>query len=137
MGTLVLGHMDEMIEKRRQITDLYRERLGDVPGIHLCPPPAADIRYNYPYMPIEVDKWQFGLSRDALYEELKHYNIFARRYFYPLVNDFECFRGLQLNDPLDVARKVAGRILCLPIYCDLALEHVERICETVRFLRNN
>ena len=131
MGSMVLGYLDELIKKRQQITEIYRERLNDIPGIKLPPDLPVDIRYNYAYMPIEVDEQQFGMSRDALYEELKKYNIYSRRYFYPLVCDFPCYRSIAVKDPLIVARLVASKILTLPIYYDLSLDDVQRICNVI------
>ena len=131
MGSMVLKHIDENIEKRRQITAIYREKLEDVPGIHLRPELPKDVRYNYAYMPIEVHEKEFGMSRDELYEELKKYNIYARRYFYPLICDFPCYRSIAVKDPLKVARLVASRILTLPIYYDLSLDDVQRICKII------
>ena len=67
-------------------------------------------------MPIEVDEQEFGMSRDALYEKLKEWNVFTRRYFYPLICDYPCYRSIPVNGSLAVARRVADRILTLPIY---------------------
>jgi dTDP-4-amino-4,6-dideoxygalactose transaminase len=128
MGTLVLKHLDEIVEKRRAIEAKYRERLADVPGLHFPPPLPPGVRYNYGYVPVEVDEAEFGMSRDRLYDELKKYNVHARRYFYPLVSDFACYQDIQSRDPLTVARGVAERILCLPTYTDLETDSVERIC---------
>jgi dTDP-4-amino-4,6-dideoxygalactose transaminase len=96
----------------------------------------VDIKYNFIYQPVEIDEEQFGMSRDALYEALKKYNIYSRRYFYPLLCDFPCYRSIALKDPLLTARRVSERILCLPIYADLAVEDVVRICETIKFIQN-
>ncbi|MBP7051859.1 MAG: DegT/DnrJ/EryC1/StrS family aminotransferase [Phycisphaerae bacterium] len=132
MGELILDEMPTIIEKRRQLYERYHQLLADVPGIQLVPPLGADVTYNYAYMPVEVDVERFGLSRDGLYEELKKYNVFSRCYFYPLVCDFACYRSVPVSDPLTVARSAAARILTLPIYSDLALGDVERICEIIR-----
>ena len=134
MGIQVLKHLDEIIDKRGRITDLYRERLKEVPGIRLVASLSPDIRYNHVYMPIEVDEQEFGMSRDALYEKLKQYNVFSRRYFYPLVCDYACYRSVSIKDPLTVARRVADCILTLPIYDDLQLSDVETICEIIEHL---
>ncbi len=81
-----------------------------------------------------MDEQEFGMSRDALYEKLKQYNVFSRRYFYPLICDYACYRSVSINDPLTVARRVADRILTLPIYDDLQLSDVESICEIIEHL---
>jgi dTDP-4-amino-4,6-dideoxygalactose transaminase len=87
--------------------------------------------YNYAYMPIEVEEKQYGLSRDGLYEGLKKYNVFARRYFYPLLNDFACYQSVSITDPLTAARAAADRIMTLPIYSNLTDEDVSRICQII------
>ena len=131
MGSLVLKHIDDLIEKGRAIEAIYRERLADVPGIRIPPPPPPNVRYNYGYMPVEVDEAEFGMSRDRLYEELKKLNIHARRYFYPLVSDFACYQNVQTRDPLTVAKGVTERILTLPTYYELTLERVKQICDAI------
>ena len=134
MGMLVLKQLDHLIESSRRIDAAYRECLKDVPGIRFPPPLPTGVDYNFIFQPVEIDAEQFGMSRDALYEALKTYNIFSRRYFYPLLCDFPCYRNITIKDPLLTARKVSERILCLPIYPDLAVEDVVRICEAIIFI---
>lgn len=134
MGILVLKHLDEVIQKRAKITDLYRDLLKDVPGIHLPPPLNDNIFYNHAYMVIEVDEAEYGMSRDKLYEELKKYNVFSRRYFYPLICDYACYKNISIKDPLVIAKGVSKRILTLPIYDSLELSSVEKICEIIKYL---
>lgn len=131
MGSLVLKHLEELILKRAKITDLYRGRLKEIPGIHLVPALSSDIKYTHAYMPIELDEKEFGMSRDALYEKLKEFNVFSRRYFYPLICDYACYRSISIKDPLTIARRVVDRILTLPIYDGLELSDVEAICEII------
>jgi dTDP-4-amino-4,6-dideoxygalactose transaminase len=128
MGSQVLKYLEDLINKRAKITDLYRQRLKEIPGIHLVPSLSHEIKYNYGYMPIEVDEQKFGMTRDALYENLKKYNVYTRRYFYPLICDYACYSSVHVKDPLIVARRVAESILTLPIYDSLELSDVEAIC---------
>jgi dTDP-4-amino-4,6-dideoxygalactose transaminase len=131
MGSQVLKYIDGIISIREKITDMYHNCLKNVPGISLVAPMPEDIKNNHAYMPIEVDEKTFGMNRDTLYEKLKRYNIYTRRYFYPLVCDFACYQSYPVIDPLTVARGVAERILTLPIYDGLALHDVELICEII------
>jgi dTDP-4-amino-4,6-dideoxygalactose transaminase len=135
MGIHVLKYLEEIIQKRARITALYRNKLKEVPGIRLAPALSSDIQYNYAYMPIEVEENEFGMSRDALYEKLKGWNVHARRYFYPLICDYPCYRSVSVNGSLAVARRVADRILTLPIYDSLELSDVETICEIILSLQ--
>jgi len=134
MGTMLLKDVDALIDKRRQIAAVYRERLGAIPGLTMAPPLPDDVRYNYAFMPVRVSSRELGVSRDGLYEGLHEYNVYARRYFYPLVCDYACYRNVAVKDPLTVARKAAAEILTLPIYPDLALPDVHRICDIVEAL---
>ena len=136
MGLQVLKYLEENINKREKITALYRQRLKNIPGIRLVPPLPPDLTYNYGYFPVEIDAKEFGMTRDALYEKLKEYNVFSRRYFYPLITDYACYRSVSVKDPLPVARRVAERILTLPIYDGLELSDVEKICEIISFFRS-
>jgi len=135
MGIQVLKYLDVMIEKRARITELYRERLKEIPGIKLVSSLSAEVKYNYGYMPIDVHEKEFGMRRDTLYEELKKWNVYSRRYFYPLICDYPCYRSISVDGQLPVARHTADRILTLPIYDSLDLSDVERICEIILFIR--
>jgi dTDP-4-amino-4,6-dideoxygalactose transaminase len=135
MGLVGLKHLDEMIEKRRRIEAVYRERLADVPGIRIPPQLPANVRHNHPYMPIEVSEAAYGMSRDRLYVEMRKFNVYPRKYFYPLITDFACYRHIQTRDPLTVAKGVADRILCLPTYHAMSEETVERICRLISELQ--
>jgi dTDP-4-amino-4,6-dideoxygalactose transaminase len=137
MGMQVLKYIPEIISRRKKITQLYRERLRKIPGIRLVPPLSPDIKYNYGYMPIEVDGQEYGISRDDLYEKLKEWNVFTRRYFFPLVCDYACYRHVSVTDPLTVARRVANSILTLPIYDSLPIDDVEAICDIIESLQSN
>lgn len=135
MGSQILKYLEELIEKRSKITEIYRERLKVVQGIKLVPPLPPEIKYNCGYVLIEVDEQEFGMSRDAIYEELMKWNVYTRRYFYPLICDYPCYRSISLKDALPVARRTAERILTLPIYDSLELHHVEAICEIIQSIR--
>ncbi len=137
MGLQVLNYLPMIIANRRKISELYRATLAAVPGIILPPPVDPGVDYNYAYFPVEINETEFGLTRDELHEALKKYNIFTRRYFYPLVPDFACYRSLSHQDPLVVARSAAARILTLPIYDSLSLEHVARICDTLEHIQRS
>jgi dTDP-4-amino-4,6-dideoxygalactose transaminase len=136
MGLLLLDRVHEMVGKRRAIDARYRQRLARVPGIHPASPPDETVRYNYGYVPVEVEASDFGLTRDQLYSRLREYNVFARRYFYPIVPDFACYRNVFSGANLPVARRVASRILTLPIYSDLPIDHVDRICDMIEHFQS-
>jgi dTDP-4-amino-4,6-dideoxygalactose transaminase len=83
-----------------------------------------------------VDEKEFGMCRDALFDMLKEWYVHARRFFYPLIFVYRCYRSISVNDSLAVARRVADRILTLPIYDGLELSDVEIICEIIQHLHH-
>jgi dTDP-4-amino-4,6-dideoxygalactose transaminase len=132
-GLLQLKYIDNYIAKRNKITELYRNLLKDVPGISYLRD-INGVTHNYSYFPILVDKESYGLSRDVLYEKLMEHNIFGRRYFFPLISNFEPYHGLPsaMSKNLPIATKVSLQILCLPIYVDLSEEEIIMICSHIK-----
>ncbi len=132
LGLLQLKGIDAALQKRQTIGSLYRKALSEVKGIHCLPVAKGKVVANYSYFPILVQP-DYPLSRDALYQKMKDKNIFARRYFSPLISDFPMYRGLPSAAPsnLPVAKKAAAQVICLPIYPDLAHEQVDAILELI------
>lgn len=130
-GLLQLKHIDAALERRRAIAELYRATLANVAGIR-CPEPYVEGVANHAYFPVLVDE-SFPESRNELFQRLRNHGIMVRRYFYPLISEFPMYRGLPSAAPanLPVASDVAQRVLCLPIYPDLALEDVLAICQVI------
>lgn len=130
MGICNLRHVDGEIEKRRRVEERYRERLSGVSGVRLIKP-QPNIRPNHAYMPVVFDESVFKATRNEVFDALDRNGIGARKYFYPLVSDYACYRSVYSSERTPVARWVADRVLTLPMYADLALSEVDRICDVV------
>lgn len=131
-GLLQLKYIDVAIDKRREIDNLYRDKLSSVSGI-FCPLLPIDTIYNYAYFPILIEK-EYPLSRDELNDKLRQHGIFARRYFYPLISNFPMYRGLPsaAQSNLPIASMVADQVICLPTYPALKSEDQRRIIEIIQ-----
>ncbi|MCC8146638.1 MAG: DegT/DnrJ/EryC1/StrS family aminotransferase [Bacteroidales bacterium] len=134
-GLLQLKYVDHFIQRRKKITDLYRNLLKDIPGIRFLNDMLA-VTHTYSYFPILIDEEKYQLSRDELYEKLKEYNIYSRRYFYPLVSEFSPYRDFPSSkkENLPVAGDTARKVLCLPIFVELEECDIFFICETIKQL---
>ena len=130
MGICNLRHVDEEIQKRKNVVEHYQSRLSGISGIKLCGS-QADVRTNYAYFPVVFDGYK--KKRDDVFEQLGKENIVARKYFYPLTNSFECYTDLPVAgaEKTPVAKYIAERVLTLPLYADLSLEDVDRICDII------
>ena len=131
IGLLQLEHIDQAINNRQTIDRAYRELLKNIKGIS-CLSDAGEISANYSYFPILVDS-DYPISRDDLYLRLKEQNIYARRYFYPLISDFPMYRGLHSaqQQNLSIASEMALKVLCLPIYPTLTVDDQQRIVSLI------
>lgn len=136
MGVCNLRHLDDEIEKRKIVAERYWERLETVPGLTVFPPSDC-VKHNYAYLPVLFDPHVFGSTRDEVFDALDGVNVGARKYFYPLVSDFACYRSVYSSDRTPVAKKAASQVLTLPMYADLAVEDVDRICDVILNIRKD
>ena len=130
MGLCNLRHLDAEIARRAEADARYRERLGGVPGVRLCEPQPG-VRRNYAYLPVVFDERAFGATRDDVFATLARAGVNARKYFYPLVSDYACYRSVYSSERTPVARWAAARVLTLPMYAGLEPADVDRVCDVV------
>jgi dTDP-4-amino-4,6-dideoxygalactose transaminase len=138
LGRVNLNYFAKNRKKRLKIIEVYRHHLKDIEGICLAES-RPGIKYNYSYFPIRINEKEFGKTRDNVLYSLRRYNIFARKYFYPLCSDLPHFKRLPSSNPsrLPVAQKAAKEILCLPLYSDLKINEAERICAIIKYLHGS
>lgn len=129
MGLCNLRHLDKEIDKRKKVVERYRENLEGVKNIKLIKNQEG-IKSNYAYFPILFENYK--MNRNEVFELLKENNIIARKYFYPLTNEFQCYKGKFDSNSTPVAKYISERILTLPLYADLKLEDVDRICNIIK-----
>jgi dTDP-4-amino-4,6-dideoxygalactose transaminase len=126
-----LTGIDAVLAARGAVAQRYIGHLGDVPGLR-CVSPTDVPGHNHYAFPILLGP-DCHVDRDTLFARLEAENIFARRYFYPLISDFAPYDTLPSADPalLPVASRAAGQVLCLPLYPDLDEESQDRIIAQV------
>lgn len=130
MGICNLRHVDDEIAKRKEVVARYRSHLEGIEGLQLNAV-QPEVKSNYAYFPVVFEEKVFGSSREEVFEELAKNDIMARKYFYPLTNTFSAFHGKYNVLETPVALHISKRVLTLPLYADLALEDVDRICEII------
>ncbi|EMK6669025.1 DegT/DnrJ/EryC1/StrS family aminotransferase [Vibrio fluvialis] len=130
-GLIQLKYLEYCVTKRKSVFDFYNEQLSDVSGLEL--PISLHTEGNYSYYPIRVLD-NFKLSRDELYEYLKHFGILSRRYFYPLISDMPMYKGYPSAQPeaLPNAHQASQQVLCLPIYPTITPEELNNIVNAIK-----
>ncbi|MBQ7128650.1 MAG: DegT/DnrJ/EryC1/StrS family aminotransferase [Clostridia bacterium] len=126
MGLCNLRHIDEEIAKRKEVYERYLERLEGVSGLELCNR-KCNVKYNYAYFPVVFDSYKY--NRDEVDEKLRKNGILARKYFYPLTNSYDCYDFDVSQTPK--AFDISNKVLTLPMYADLDLADVDRICDVI------
>lgn len=131
MGICNLRHLDTEIAKRKAVVERYRNNLQNIDGIKLCDI-QSDVKSNYAYFPVIFDEKIFGSSRNEVMEKLDENGIGARKYFYPLTSVSSAFNGKYNPLETPVALHLSKRVLTLPLYADLSLDDVDRICNIIK-----
>jgi len=130
MGLCNLRHIDEEIEKRGRAWQRYMERLGGTDGIRLSEI-RPGVKPNYIYFPVVFDGYRY--DRDEIADRLAAHHILARKYFYPLTSTFAAYRDAFPIQETPVAAKIADRVLTLPLYADMTVQEVDRVCDVILY----
>lgn len=125
VGLRNLDGIDSEMARRQIVSDVYDHVLGSSNKINIVPFPSHITR-SLQYYPIRIPKY-----RDHTYETLKQYNVFSRRYFYPLMADFDCYKHLASAQSVPTARTASEEVLCLPFYGELDDGRAETIARLV------
>ncbi len=130
MGECSLEVIDDLIAHRKAVWETYAEAFEGSKKVKLLARPEKmyghDITHNYAYCPVLFNDFE---TRERVYAELQKTNVFARRYFYPLLSDFEPYTTVRGKTP--IARQASERVLTLPTYHGLALDDVRAIAQNV------
>ena len=128
LGLLQLKTIDQTLEARNQLDKIYRDALFGIKGIR-CLERSGIEKDNSAYFPIVIDDL-YPLSRDDLFEKLKANNIFARKYFYPIMTEFHIYKQYSAATPN--AKWLSDRVLCLPLYPTLSIDECKKIVALIK-----
>lgn len=129
MGLANLKYIDDILEKRRALTERYDRILTNLhatkPEWH---PKSAP---NYAYYPI---LFQDAELMHRCIQKLQNNEIATRRYFHPSLSTTLPYLDKQA---FPVTDDICSRVLCLPLYYDLTLEEVDLIGRLMLRVQNN
>ncbi|GAB6278072.1 MAG: aminotransferase class I/II-fold pyridoxal phosphate-dependent enzyme [Lentimicrobium sp.] len=122
--------LEDHLARRREINQLYRTLLQDVPGIAFHTNPDADFESNYWLTCIVIDPQEAGFTREELRLKMEEENIETRPLWKPM--------HLQpvFADCPYYGDNTEGRLfddgLCLPSGPTLTDEDIERVAEVIK-----
>jgi len=122
MGLSVLPYIESIICTRREVVFKYKRALENL-SIRLLKI-RPETQWNYSYFPIIFNnETQLLRIKKALEEK----QIFARRYFHPSLNTLPYVDRIECS----VSESISKRVLCMPLYGDLELDSVKKICNII------
>ncbi|MDA3877731.1 MAG: DegT/DnrJ/EryC1/StrS family aminotransferase, partial [Halothiobacillus sp.] len=138
IGLLNLKGFEEERLVRSKLRATYDTLIGRFPGL-IKQIKQLGVKQSEQYYVIVVDPDVFGATRDDIYTQLKAYQIFSRRYFWPICTDFECYRGYRIHSVHErpVVDRIKDKVLCLPFHSGVMPDHVERIEAVLEALAGN
>lgn len=122
MGLCNLAYINEILEKRKEVSDWYDTYLNKS-GL-LKPGLPDHTYYNYAYYPIIFNSEEVLLMVE---DALNSASIFPRRYFYPSLSNLPYLSSQHMK----ISEDISKRILCLPMFTDLHKEDVETITRII------
>ena len=126
IGLGQVERIDELIARKREIMQGYRDRLSRYQGLSLNPePPGTE---NGSWMPTVVFDREMGISREALQEAFKAADIDARVFFHPL-SSLPMFCDVESNTQ---AWDIPGRAINLPSFHDMSNDEIDRVVAVVQ-----
>lgn len=128
MGLHSLKQIDQAIQARAQVCFQYLQNLKDLPGLTFLSA-QADVVNNFQYFPVFLNSKSM---RDGLYDALREDKIFARKYFFPPVHQFDPYRTERFAKSLPITEDISSRVLCLPLHSALDKELVNFVSDKIR-----
>lgn len=127
MGICNLRHFEEEVAKRKIAFEMYLERLSIINGINILL--SEKEGSNYSYLPVSFEN--YSTERNMVWQKLRDNNIYSRKYFYPLVYNYECYSG-KFNSHCEIAEKISNNVLTLPLYSSLDVRDIDFIVEIIK-----
>lgn len=118
MGLAVLPHIDQILENREKIVQLYKKSINW--NKYATFKIREGVEWNYSYFPLLFENEEELLKIVARMNEAR---IFPRRYFYPSLNNLPYVTSVKMP----ISESIAKRIVCLPLYFDLKEEECLKI----------
>ncbi|MFC2083777.1 DegT/DnrJ/EryC1/StrS family aminotransferase [Bacteroidota bacterium] len=120
------------IQKRHKIVQTFKSNLSQLPGIKFQKITHC-AESNFQNFVIIIDKNRFGMTRDQLQKVLYAENILTKRYFYPPLHRTIAYKSYykKYDCKLPVTNEISRNILCLPLYSDMTIIEVKKICHAI------
>lgn len=123
--------LDDRVNRRREIFEIYAREIGDIDGIELMPE-LAETKSNRWLTALTIDPVKLGIQPNDLIAKLAEENIESRPVWKPLHMQ-PVFEGTKYyTHDEDVAKDLFERGLCLPSASLMTDEDVVFVCDSIK-----
>jgi perosamine synthetase len=132
LGVAQLERIEELLQKRERVAQMYNQRLSGVKGITV--PFIASTTTRVSWF-VYVIRLAAEIDRNAIMKALEQRGIPSRPYFSPIHLQpfyrqmFGCHEG-----DFPITERVARSTLALPFYGSMEEERIDYVCENLRHL---
>jgi len=121
IGLVQLAKLEAMNDRRRAVAAIYRERLGQIPGIELPAPDDEQHRSSWHVFHIKCER------RNELSKHLASRGIDVGVHYKP-IHTYSCYGN---RPTLPVAERAFQRILTLPLHPRLSDADAHTVCDAI------
>ncbi|MBX3234778.1 MAG: DegT/DnrJ/EryC1/StrS family aminotransferase [Nitrospiraceae bacterium] len=134
VGLWSLRQLHEWGKARMARIEVYRERLGGLPGCWVQDLPANRTTSGNYFVLFISDSAK--RSRDEVYAALYESGIQTKRYFYPPIHEQTVFQGfaIRVSATLPRTEKASREGLALPLYSHMTMDQLDTVCRAVEGL---
>ena len=130
VGTVQMGRLDELLNKRDRVAKWYAERLSEIPGVE--PPMIEPFTTRISWF-VYVVRFDAKIDREALAKRLDARGIAVRPYFLPIhLQPYMIERFGYREGDFPVTEDLGRRGLALPFSGVMTEEQVETVCSAIR-----
>jgi dTDP-4-amino-4,6-dideoxygalactose transaminase len=132
VGLDSLARLEDHVVRRNQIVDIYRQRIGALPGTVFQRVEPQD-RCSRKELSLLIEPDAFGLTRDELAKALDAEGIDTRFYYDPPVHTHTCYEHLRERSEgqLPVTEAIARKTITIPVYSHMDRDTAARVCRAV------
>ena len=133
VGAIQMNRLDEIMERRSEVSQWYTQRLGGVADI-MCPTIDKGVEMSWDGFVIRLSDRFSREDRDEVIRGLHRHEIGAADYFQSVPTLPPILSKCTEVHPCPVAESISQRMIALPFYTLMTRREVDIVCQTLELM---
>ena len=133
VGSIQMNRLDEIMERRSEVSQWYTQRLGGVADI-MCPTIDGGVEMSWDGFVIRLSDRFSREDRDEVIRGLHRHEIGAADYFQSVPTLPPIQSKCTEVHPCPVAESISQRMIALPFYTLMTRREVDIVCQTLELM---